>query len=239
MAKTPRQKLNPAGIPPGSNSGATAEQISDDQIQALTRQHAAKRAVFVAAEKTAKAARMNHDKIIKADLGATGLKDIKDLEWLSTPEGEAALKIEMSRQERVARWAGLQIGFQSQLFGVDARPLSERAFDEGKRAGMNGEAPNPPQNYSPASEGFNGWMEGWQAGQTAIFAIKQTQTTDSNLLRPAGNEDSTGDELDDAADGEGAGKPGDDGGGGGDEWPDSAQIAARAAKPPEEQPPAQ
>lgn len=225
MAKAGRKPAG-GGSPVGHNSGATAEQISDDQLQALTRQHAAKRKTLIEAEKTAKANRMNHDKIIKSDLGAKGLADIKDLEVLSTPEGEAALKAELDRQLKVARWAGLQIGYQEDMFGVDKRPLKERAFDEGKRAGINGDAPNPPSNYSPASDGFNGWMEGWQAGQAAIFAIKKTD--DSQLLRPAGNEDSKGDELDKAADG-----------GGGEEWPDEAQIAARAPKPPEEQPPLQ
>jgi len=208
MARKPSGKTKPKLAPVGGsasvghNSGATAEQITDDQLQALTRQHAAKRARLVAAEKTARSDRMNFDKVIKSDLGANGLKDIKLLEQLSTPEGEAALKAELERQMRAARWAGLAIGTQANMFGPDIRSLRERAFEEGKRAGMESTGPlNPPANYSPGSEGYEGYIEGWHVGQAAINKIGKPASDEGHVLRPAENEEPGPDAFDDAADG--------------------------------------
>jgi hypothetical protein len=193
MAKKEKALKAVGGI--GHNSG----ELNDDQLQALTRQHAEKRSILVNAEKKAKADRMNFDKLIKAELGAKGLADIKLLEQLSTPEGEAELKAEMERQARVARWAGLQVGTQGSLFDEDRRTVGERAFDEGKRIGLSGGDCKP--THQPGTEAYEKFVEGWHAGQAVLAA--GFKKPEAELLRPESeDEDEGNDDFDAAANGD-------------------------------------
>lgn len=187
------KKLKQVGI--GHNSG----DFTDDQRQALTRQYLQKREHLLAAEKKAKADRMNFDKVIKAELGAKGLADIKLLQQLSTPEGEAELKAEIERQLRVARWAGMPIGTQLDLFGPDRRPVEERAFEEGKRSGLAGETLKP--TYDPGTEGYDAFVKGWHDGQSVLAAGFKKGPAEADLLRPEPEEGEGTDDFDAAADG--------------------------------------
>src|SRR6185369_17881305 len=92
----PKDSTNGAA-PPQQPAGPGHNVPSDSQLEALTRDYRAQRTAALAVEKKAKADRMNLDKKIKADLGAKGLADIKLLDQLSTPEGEADFKEEMER----------------------------------------------------------------------------------------------------------------------------------------------
>jgi hypothetical protein len=195
MARPKKEKtLKPVGV--GHNSG----ELNDDQLQALTRQHAQKRTRLVDEEKKAKAARMNFDKVIKAELGAKGLADIKLLEQLSTPEGEAELMAEMDRQARVARWAGLVIGTQGNLFGEDRRTAEEKAGEAGKRAGLSGENCQPPSGYSDACR--EAWIQSWHEGQAVLASGFMKKEPDAALLRPESEDEGQSDDFNDAADGD-------------------------------------
>ncbi|MER9768953.1 hypothetical protein NKJ09_23145 [Mesorhizobium sp. M0189] len=222
--KKPKLSVVGGGASPGPGHNKSAEQLNDDQLQALTRQHAAKRAKLLDTEKKAKADRMNFDKVIKSDLGSTGLANIKLLEDLETPEGEARIKADMERQAMVARWAGLAIGTQGALFDTDRRPIEDRAFDDGKRDGMSGKTLAPP--HAPDTVAYGRYVEGWHAGQALNAAGIKQKPPAAELLRKEGVE-ATGkpDEFDGAADGTGsvAGEQPD-----ADDkpWPDDASIAA-------------
>lgn len=221
--KSGKANLSVVGSAPsvGHNSGdKTTAQISDEQMQALTRQHAQKRAKLVEAEKKAKADRLNFDKIIKSDLGADGLKNIKLLEDLETPEGEARVKAEIDRQLQVARWAGLPIGTQGSLWETDRRPITERAYDEGKRAGMDGKTMEPP--HQQGTEAYGAWVQGWTDGQ-AVLAGGFKKPASSELLRNEDKKNAGPDDFDAAADGSsGGGKPEASGGAQGAEGADEA-----------------
>jgi len=179
------------------NKGTSVESLTDDQLQALTRQHAQKRSRLIDAEKKAKAERMNFDKVIKSELGAKGLADIKLLEQLSTPEGEAELIAEMERQARVARWSGMVIGTQGDLFGEDRRTAEEKAFEAGKRAGLSGENCQPPSGYSADASGQ--WVSGWHEGQAVLASGFMKKESDAELLRPESEDDGQADPFDAAA----------------------------------------
>jgi hypothetical protein len=195
MARPKKDKaLKPVGV--GHNSG----ELNDDQLQALTRQHAQKRARLLDVEKRAKADRMNFDKVIKAELGAKGLANIKLLELLSTPEGEAELVAEMERQARVARWAGLVIGTQGNLFGEDRRTAEEKAAEAGKRAGLSGENCQPPSGYNDASR--EAWVQAWHAGQAVLASGFMKNESDDELLRPESEDEGQEDDFNAAADGD-------------------------------------
>jgi ribosome modulation factor len=181
MAKKPNLTVvggpRAADAKPGHNSSG----LTDDQVQALTRQHSEKRAHLLELEKTAKANRMNFDKVIKSDLGAKGLADIKLLAELETEEGETKFKEEMERQARVARWAGLHVGMQGSLFDEDRRPIADRAYEEGKRAGLAGKDAKPP--HAPGTEAHNEWMRGWHDGQAVLAAGFKKKEPQSELVK--------------------------------------------------------
>jgi len=181
---------------PGHNSGLT-----DDQRQALTRQHLRAYQSALAAKKEADAAFKNACKKAKAELGDGAVADIKLLIELSTDGGEQRFRDDMERQARVARWCGMPIGAQGNLFDEDRRPIEEKALEEGKAAGFDGKDAKPP--YAPGHPGYDAWMRGWHEAQ-AVLASNFTKTPDAPLLRPADAEaDDTGpDEFDAAADGE-------------------------------------
>ncbi|RVC05816.1 hypothetical protein EN883_03940 [Mesorhizobium sp. M7A.F.Ca.AU.002.06.1.1] len=210
---------------PGHNR--SAEQLSDDQLQGLTRQHAAKRAKLLEAEKKTKADRMNFDKIIKSDLGATGLANIKLLLDLETPEGEARIKADMERQAMVARWAGLAIGTQGALFDQDRRPVEDRAFDDGKRDGMSGKT--LATSHASGTEAYNKYVEGWHAGQAINAAGIRQKPPEAELLRKEGAEvTGLADEFDQASDGGStASSDVSDDDEGGEPWPDDVDISDR------------
>jgi ribosome modulation factor len=144
----------------------TLEGISDDQLYSLTEQHRQNYETILEAKNKANKALIDYGKIIKADLGAKGLQDIKDLISLDTPEGEAAMKAEMERKARVMRWMNIPIGTQGGLFAdADRTPLTERAFNEGKRQGLAGESCDNPHHHTTAAHKSHN--EGWAAGQEA------------------------------------------------------------------------
>lgn len=177
MARKPKLRVvgEDSSAGPGHNSGLT-----DDQRQALTRQHLTKYVSALKAKKDADAALRNLAKTIKADLGDGGLSNIKLLMELETDDGEAKFRAEMERKAMVARWAGLPIGAQGNLFDEDRRPIEERAFEEGKAAGFAGKDAKP--TYAPGHPGYDAFMRGWHEAQ-AVLAQGFKKTPDADLLR--------------------------------------------------------
>jgi hypothetical protein len=145
----------------------TVEAMSDDQLYSLTEQHRQKYELLLEAKHKANKALIDYGKIIKSDLGAHGLQDIKDLISLDTPEGEAAMKAEMERKARVLKWMGVPIGSQGALFAdTDRTPITERAFNEGKRQGLAGEPIDNPHHHT--TEAHRSHLQGFAAGQETL-----------------------------------------------------------------------
>ncbi len=182
MARAP--KAAPASGGPGHNSGA----LDDEHLQALhISNHLPLYERALKAKKDADATFKNACKTIKSEGGS--IEDIKLTIQLRTPEGEALLKARIEAQMRTARWAGVAIGTQADMFAPDPRSLRERAFDEGKRAGLAGEPLNIPASYSPGSDGDIGFKEGWHHGQTLLAGkIKPTPASEaeSGLIQKPG-----------------------------------------------------
>lgn len=150
----------------GHNSGAM-DGLTEDQHRALGFYHQGKYNELLTAKKLADANLKVGAKRALAD--GISVDDIKLLNRLDTPEGEASLRAELNRQLEVARWVGSEIGTQFSLLDEpDRTPLEDRAFAEGKRAGMKGESLNSPY------EGAAGiaYSEGWHIGQEALFSIQ-------------------------------------------------------------------
>jgi hypothetical protein len=145
----------------------TIESMSDDQLYSLTETHRQKYELVLEAKNKANKALIDYGKIIKSNLGATGLQDIKDLISLDTPEGEATMKAEMERKVRVLRWMGCPIGSQGALFAdADRTPITERAFNEGKRQGLAGEPIDNPHHHT--TEAHRSHVAGFASGQKTL-----------------------------------------------------------------------
>lgn len=197
MARKP--KAPPADAGPGHNSG--------DKEQGTFTQNLAKYERLIAAQKAANKAVQDHGKIIKNDHGKHGLDMMKLTIAMRSPETAAEERAKLDSFLKALRWAGEPIGVQGSLFDPeDEKTLEERAFDAGKRAGMEGLPMTAPVEYG-AGDPFQEWCKGWHTGQDAIFAIRQGGGPEGE---EGGGDDDAGGEDDDAPI-EGEEKP--DGGG--------------------------
>lgn len=154
-------KKNGGAPGPGHNSTLT-----DEEKRALTFHHARAYEAADAMVEKAKKDRAAVVDLAKADLGKGAKADIVDLLTANTP---AKMKAVFERVQRLARWAGLPVGEQAQLF--ERAPDS---FEDGKVAGMSGEKCEPP--LSLPQESFQRWIAGWHDGQTILaraFAKKR------------------------------------------------------------------
>lgn len=138
----------------------TVEQLNDDQLAALTFQHKKNYERDLKAKKKADADLKNTCKIIKAELGANGIDDIKDLIAMDTEGGEKKLSSLVERVMRVARWGGHMI--QMDMFKVES---GGRAYELGKAAGLRGDMAKPP--YGPGTADSNDWLMGHADGNKA------------------------------------------------------------------------
>lgn len=197
------------------------EPLTDDELHALTLQHKKKYEAALAAKKRTAAELLGVTKLIKAELGDTGLKDIKDLIAADSEDDyEEKFQAELERKARLARWAGLSVGAQADLFDFGAvKPgVAERAFEDGKRAGLAGEVCKPP--LDGGGEGHNEYVRGWHEGQASNMSlIKKTDAKEAPLIVSTDREDNGVDEFDEAASVEDDDID--------DRWPDDRDIESR------------
>lgn len=151
----------------------TIEGLTDDQLYSLTEDHKTRYLTLYKAKTDADTALKNFGRVVKADLGAKGLADIKGLIDLATPEGESRMKAEVERRVRLLRWMQVPIGSMGDMFAdTDRTPLTERAFNEGKRQGLAGESCANPHHHTTEAHRYHneGWAEGQKTKATKGFS---------------------------------------------------------------------
>jgi hypothetical protein len=157
---------------PGHNSTLT-----DDEKRALTLHHKRLYEVADSLVEKAKAERTAVADLAKSDLGKGALADIKDMIIADNPK---KMKSVLERVQRLARWAGLQVGSQPQLF--EAAQVDHR--EEGITAGMSGATCEPPKNM--AHDAARLWIGGWHEGQTVLMAaFKKKRPVDVPVAQAA------------------------------------------------------
>lgn len=169
MARKPKTKSDAPGA--GHNSGDEDNEagekivgLTPDEARALFLQDKGKYERALEIKKAADADLRNVCKTIKAD-GFT-VDQVKVAIASETPEGEAKERTKIRQALQAAVWAGVPLGTQLGMFDdPDRTPAVDRAFDEGKRAGMEGRTRRPP--YSPDLEQHDRWLTGWTEGQRA------------------------------------------------------------------------
>lgn len=157
----------------GGSVGGQNSTLSDDELAALFFQHKRTYEAALEKKKLADAELRNAGKKAKADLGEYGVLQIKTAIELESDEGAKKLKERMEREYQVARWLGLPLGAQADLFGVDRRPADEIAENEGFQAGAAGLSLKVPDRYGPSTPNGQAFAKGWHKGQESIFAIKE------------------------------------------------------------------
>jgi hypothetical protein len=146
--------------------------LTDDEKRALTLHHKRAYEAADALVEKAKADRTAISDLAKSDLGKGALADIKDMILADNPK---KMKAVLERAQRLARWAGLKVGSQPQLF--EAALVDHH--EEGKTAGMSGATCEPPKTL--AQDGQQIWISGWHEGQTVLMsAFKKKRPIDGS-----------------------------------------------------------
>ncbi len=143
------------GIGPWHNS-----QLTDDEKRAMTLHHKRKYEAADALVEKAKADRTAIADLAKSDLGKGALADIKDM---IIADSDKKMKALLERTMCLARWAGIPVGTQTNLFERVSDP-----FEDGKTAGMSGDKCEPPARM--AQDHAQLWIGGWHEGQTVLMA---------------------------------------------------------------------
>lgn len=139
----------------------TPEQISDQDRQRLLFQHKRKIAPLVLAKDNAGKALTKAYELAKKE-GITK-KEIEVSLKLDTDEGIEAIRAEVERTQRVARWMGL--ADQLDMFG-QKQTNAERLYEDGKRAAFNDQPAKPPEHLSGKDAQI--WLDGHAAGRTSL-----------------------------------------------------------------------
>lgn len=160
--------LPPNGI--GHNGGPS--ELTDEQKQVLWFEHQKKVVALRKRMENVKADLRNTYKVIRSELGFTKA-DIDFALRLLDDEDDELLEQE-KRRRTLARWLGHAIGFQEDLFEPDRTPLADRAFADGRRAGLAGDPCTPA--HAPETEAYRSYMQGFNEGQSALLTkgIKPT-----------------------------------------------------------------
>lgn len=169
MARKPKTKADAPGAEGGAPSaGHNSDNagLSPDEARALFLQDVAKYERALEVKKAADADLRNVGKVIKSD-GFT-LEQVKVAVAVKTPEGDAKERAKIRQALQAAVWAGVPLGTQLGMFDEpDRTPAVDRAYDEGKIAGMEGRTRRPP--YAPELAQYERWMEGFYAGQESLI----------------------------------------------------------------------
>jgi hypothetical protein len=166
------KKKDGNGVGLGHNS-----QLTDEEKRALTLHHKRAYEAADALVEKAKADRTAIADLAKSDLGKGALADIKDMILADNPK---KMKAVLERAQRLARWAGLKVGSQPQLF--EAAEIDRH--EEGKTAGMSGATCEPPKTL--AQDAAQLWISGWHDGQTILTAaFKKKRPIDPPARDPA------------------------------------------------------
>jgi ribosome modulation factor len=179
MAKRPATKAKGQGKPrkaraakvPSANGPVshdhnkpTPRELTDEQKQKLFFVHQKGYKAALEVKQKADADFKNKCKTIKAD--GIAVSEIK-LSLMEPEKFEARVREDVESYSRVARWLGSPIGTQLQLLDEpDRTPGDDRAYEDGKRAGMRGEDCKAP--FAQHLPQANRWREGWHAGQAVV-----------------------------------------------------------------------
>lgn len=192
MSKKPTSTKKTKAPKPDRAVGVGHNQLTDDQRAALLLQACAKVEAQQAKAAEITANIRNIRKTAKADgISPAELNYALHLRKVDPDEASALFR----QQMQIAKWLNHPIGKQAELFDADRTPIEDRAFEEGKVAGLEGLNAKPPYDAVAGQK----WMEGWHAGQSVLLGGIKTaaeeQPGHQKLLK--GEADDDGGDYDD------------------------------------------
>jgi uncharacterized protein (UPF0335 family) len=159
----------------GHNSGQSVQALNEDQQRALYLQNIGKIERLKEAATSAAGALRQAYQTAKAD----GFSK-QDIDWgirLRKVEEKETLE-DRRRQALLAKFLNHPIGTQPDMFdGVDRTPSVDKAREHGKMDGMEGKPLTPPSQYTPGTEQYESYCEGWHDGQ-AVLGMKGFKKTE-------------------------------------------------------------
>jgi len=154
--KAPKAQTVKVAAPKGSN---------DDQDRALFLHHLKDLPKLIKAKDDAVNAVRGFYKKAKAD--GFVKDDFDEARKMQGAEGEKVKKTAISRSLRIARWLGLDLGAQLDMFEQDERvPAADRAYEEGKTQAMQGVTLRT--DYAQETEQYREFARGWHDGQAIL-----------------------------------------------------------------------
>lgn len=108
----------------------------------------------------------NLEEEIKTRIGKHGVRDIRTAVQLDDPDGEERIKERIEAQMRIARWMGLPVGEQEDLFPADRTPAVDAALARGKRDGLSGNPYKP--ECDPSVPQYAAYTNGFNEGQSVL-----------------------------------------------------------------------
>lgn len=153
-------KTAPAAPIVGHNAGLGG--LTDDQQRGLFLNGVAAITALLAQSATINSEIRRKRKEMKAD--GFEQAQINYAIWLrKVPENVPVRK--RIDEVKIAKWLAHPVGHQAELFGdgVDRTPAIDRAFEEGKTAGLAGANKTPP--YAESTPQGQKWLHGWDEGQ--------------------------------------------------------------------------
>ena len=111
-------------------------------------------------------------------------KELQLADQLMGLAGETAVKKEVATRLRIAKYLGLGLGAQLDMFAEpDRTPGVDRAFDEGKQDSMEGKPAKP--KHSPETEQYRAYMAGYNEDQERrAGTLGRGNPPDEKDLRP-------------------------------------------------------
>lgn len=154
-----------SGVVESDHNVVRPGELTDDQKQALFWQHKKQYERALEVKKAADADLKNVCKLIKAE--GSSLDEIK-LAMMDPAAFEAHARDKAQSLIRVAKYVGSPLGTQFALFDEpDRTPGDEKAFADGKRAGLAGEDASPP--FAAHLPQAQKWLEGYYVGQEILL----------------------------------------------------------------------
>jgi hypothetical protein len=150
----------------GHNSGEGVSRLSADDERHLFLRHRESWNNYQAKLKAAERIGIDVKAALKAD-GFT-VAQMKIADEMTTMKGEARQTQAVRDRLKVAFWIGHAMGRQLSLFEEpDRTPIDDRAYEEGKTAGLEGRTMSTSR-FAPGSPANERWITGWHDGQEII-----------------------------------------------------------------------
>jgi hypothetical protein len=147
----------------------TAEKLSDEQRQALLFSHKRNLKPLLAQEALAKGAVVKAFELAKKE--GIPKKEIKIAIALESEEGEEACNAEVERYVRVARWMGVPLGTQREMFSAGKPSAAEANFEAGKRAALDDLPAIPPAHLGQKAADV--WLSGHAEGRKIPLNVER------------------------------------------------------------------